>query len=385
MTEISLKFDKVPFVDILAEYLKRNKTSVYLDICSTIHHIFLSIFKENGLDLNINDRYFSFYDKKLSLKEYISQGGLELYYLEYNFSSKESVEILAPINTDYLDINGFIVEKKELKTKYNYKLKIRKISVADKLLKKVMSRINADEVLLPSSLDTWEWRQTFYDKYTGNSYFCSCFKDALSKVEANEGRNPHVNFALMNKSFKDDVCHLCTKTNSDLIYCHPMYASDFKRKYGAYIKKMSLEAGINEYDAENQLRQELGIAKIGEKWVNETLLYNYIKILFPSHIVLREASPIWLEKQRFDIYLPELNLAIEYHGLQHYKPVKHFGGEKTYQEGIMRDKVKVKKCKENNTHLVVFKYTENLNEDFICKKLSKYLAQSQLLSGMNKS
>lgn len=32
-------------------------------------------------------------------------------------------------------------------------------------------------------------------------------------------------------------------------------------------------------------------------------------------------------KAHIDFYIPSLNLAIEYNGIQHYKPVERFGGE----------------------------------------------------------
>ena len=61
--------------------------------------------------------------------------------------------------------------------------------------------------------------------------------------------------------------------NSDLFFCHPMYASSFKVKYGAYIRKFEIDEGLNERDAENKVRELKGVAKIGEKWINETLLF----------------------------------------------------------------------------------------------------------------
>ena len=55
-----------------------------------------------------------------------------------------------------------------------------------------------------------------------------------------------------------------------------MYGSAFKVKHGAYIKQIEIETGITEREVENIVRQEKGVAKIGEKWINETLLFNYI-------------------------------------------------------------------------------------------------------------
>lgn len=43
---------------------------------------------------------------------------------------------------------------------------------------------------------------------------------------------------------------------------------------------------------------------------------------------------------RYDFYLPEYNLFIEYHGEQHYKPIKFFGGDVGLKNRIKHDKIK---------------------------------------------
>lgn len=48
--------------------------------------------------------------------------------------------------------------------------------------------------------------------------------------------------------------------------------------------------------------------------------------------ILYEYSPDWLGKQRFDIYIPKYNIAIEYNGEQHYKPIARFGGVLGYNK-----------------------------------------------------
>ena len=230
--------------------------------------------------------------------------------------------------------------------------------------------------LLPSKLGVWEWRQTFYNKITGESFFCSCFKGALAKDQVGLAvRHTHLTHALEHKSFKDSICHICTNTNSDLIYCHKMYGSAFKAKYGAYIAKHSLQEGISERDAENYIRGLKGVARIGEKWVNETLLFNYINLLFPQYTVQREASPSWLNRQRFDIYIPELNLAMEYQGQQHYVAVDLFGGEEGLKRTKQRDKEKLQLSKANDVDIIYFSYKENITEKLVQNRLKSYLKE----------
>ena len=61
---------------------------------------------------------------------------------------------------------------------------------------------------------------------------------------------------------------------------------------------------------------------------------------------------------RFDFYLPDYDICIEYHGRQHYEPVEFFGGKKNFNEQRKRDKIKEKYCKENNIPLLVIPYWE---------------------------
>jgi len=62
----------------------------------------------------------------------------------------------------------------------------------------------------------------------------------------------------------------------------------------------------------------------------------------------------------FDFYLPEHNMCIEYDGLQHFKSIDYWGGEKTFKKVNLRDKIKNNYCEENNIKLVRIRYDENI-------------------------
>ena len=59
-------------------------------------------------------------------------------------------------------------------------------------------------------------------------------------------------------------------------------------------------------------------------------------------------------KMRFDFYLPELNICIEYQGIQHYDPTNKFYSK----EGQERDDVKRNYCKNNNIKLIEISYLD---------------------------
>lgn len=65
---------------------------------------------------------------------------------------------------------------------------------------------------------------------------------------------------------------------------------------------------------------------------------------------------------RFDFYLPDKNICIEYDGKQHFMPISKFGGIKEFLNIQKRDKIKTKYCYKNNIKLLRIKYTENIEK-----------------------
>lgn len=66
-------------------------------------------------------------------------------------------------------------------------------------------------------------------------------------------------------------------------------------------------------------------------------------------------------KLKFDFYLPEYNMCIEFNGIQHYKANEYFGGIKAFNEQIKKDNIKYNYCLNNNICLFVIKYDDDLN------------------------
>lgn len=66
-----------------------------------------------------------------------------------------------------------------------------------------------------------------------------------------------------------------------------------------------------------------------------------------------------------DFYLVDYNIAIECQGMQHFKSVKHFGGDETFEYRRNRDLTKKKLCLENNVKLIYFFNAKfnNLNDN----------------------
>jgi len=61
---------------------------------------------------------------------------------------------------------------------------------------------------------------------------------------------------------------------------------------------------------------------------------------------------------RFDFYISKLNLLIEYHGKQHFKEYKWFGGLPCFINLVKNDKYKERWATENKIFLQIYKYTD---------------------------
>ncbi|MCW7470573.1 hypothetical protein [Leptospira kanakyensis] len=126
-------------------------------------------------------------------------------------------------------------------------------------------------------------------------------------------------------------------------------------------------------ESENQLREKLGYKRIGEGYVREQQLYNeVIKYINPEKIK-RRYRPKWLQGLELDIYieLENKNIGIEHQGEQHLRPIKYFGGIKSYKKQILRDRRKLLICEANQVKLLYCYYNEPITL-FVKEILLKY-------------
>lgn len=118
----------------------------------------------------------------------------------------------------------------------------------------------------------------------------------------------------------------------------------------------------------------------------ERMIFKYLKdnnIVFEPQKSFEDCiNPKTNRLLRFDFYLPEYNLCIEFQGKQHYEPVVfRFGDKKSLNERKEeakekfasckeRDEIKRDFCEKNNIYLLEIKYTEqkdcwNILSDYI--------------------
>lgn len=95
----------------------------------------------------------------------------------------------------------------------------------------------------------------------------------------------------------------------------------------------------------------------GERSIENYLLSHNIKYNYEYKFT----DCTHINELRFDFYLPELNICIEYDGEQHYRPITYFGGEKSFRQTQTNDNIKSQYCITNNIKLIRIPYWDFKN------------------------
>jgi len=125
-------------------------------------------------------------------------------------------------------------------------------------------------------------------------------------------------------------------------------------------------------EIENSVRQDFGFRKVGEGWVSETLLRQIVSQIFDGYALVPHHRPDWLNGLELDLHIPDLRLAFEYQGQQHFHPVAAWGGQEALGRLRTRDAEKVRACKEAGVTLITVDYTEPLTQEHIRSLLQEH-------------
>jgi hypothetical protein len=112
------------------------------------------------------------------------------------------------------------------------------------------------------------------------------------------------------------------------------------------------------------------------------LIFKFFTDNFNSYDIAYQYSPQWLGRQRFDVYIKSLNIAIEYNGKQHYQPIEFFGGDKGFENLVRLDLLKRKKCLENDCILFEIKYDEDISHSLldIKNEIEYYISKGERIT-----
>ena len=107
---------------------------------------------------------------------------------------------------------------------------------------------------------------------------------------------------------------------------------------------------------------------IRPRWKHELSLFHAVRERFPD--TLYQYRPDWLGRQSLDLYIPSLKTAVEYQGIQHYRPVGFFGGEEALTLRQELDEQKRRLCEENDVCLIEWPYDREPTDDNVRELIS---------------
>lgn len=390
-------------------------------LCLSVEKYSLNV---DGIKIKSNE--FTFYNhiKPWNFKE-LSDFSHSINYLEILVSTLESFEELEVKSGKNISLvsssfgNNNVIIKKKFNTNsrcHIFTVKINEIILLPNVFKIIWGKLKY--LCIPScKVDylqdrvsfrcDYDWWINFECRICGKKYFCECFRPALEgycdsvvKKHCDEKMNPYLGAGALiegfvseykNSEFKSSCCHMCRGIKP--LSC---LGKNLIERYYPYVIKEAYNLDKNFFvlkedfynggflnpehrfnqiynEASNKVRDTIGYPRIGERYKRETELYYLIKGLFDGYKIIREASPSWLKPQRLDIFIPDLDLACEYQGEQHYMPISAWGGEDCLEKNKERDRIKKEKCKKNKIQVVYFYYWENINEQLIEKRLKKFI------------
>ena len=144
-----------------------------------------------------------------------------------------------------------------------------------------------------------------------------------------------------------------------------LYKLAYRRSIQLYKDKMS------QYESQTLKEMSEKGYKIS-KWKNESNLFSVVAQEHPDAIYQYRSE--WLGQQSLDIFIPSLNVGIEYQGEQHYRPIDFFGGETAFEDLVKRDLRKKQLCIDNNVKLIIWKYDETISKLTLSKKINQIMA-----------
>jgi len=338
----------------------------------------------------------------------LADGGYETWYPELQFSTKladrvdvaelESVGLeLEPIDYGFGVSRTHEFKVKALKTQNNHVLRLNHIKIAGRLFAEVKRALELNSPLTQPYLANpapglkehghemvvaRDELVSFDHIVDGTRMFCDCARPMHDKMRLSalgvvnqyvSNSWPHGLIQLLTKPcYSTAICHLCIARSSGPDVAAYRYGDEMQEFVPAYMNQLVQIDGMDERTARAEVQRTLGLSR----WSREAEMYQSVKRIFPDALVQREASPPWLGRLRLDVFLPQLHLALEYQGEQHFQPVAAFGGAEALARTIERDTLKKRLCKENKVELVCIRFDESLTISSLRHRLRRFLNSS---------
>ena len=390
-----MRLNLVVETNIFADQLSQEIVTGGLTVVDAIERLLCEYLEDSVLRL-LGDRIIKaprsvvhpgYYVNRFENLASLSELGYFTWYPEVQFATPKSdiLEITevesAGFDLGYIKYGGgterqFMYRRKELKSQVNHTVRFNKLTIPSGVFSqaiRIVAQFNPIKQPYIANLtvgcnnfvdDRIEgFRAVAFDHViTGERRFCRChFKAHAAMIsDAKERKSsyvpdswPHSVIDLLeHATYTDGLCHFCVSERHGQDALFEWYGSQIQRHFEPYIDLLVRSKDMDIRTAKAEARRRLSISR----WIREDELFRLIKILFPTKRILREATPRWLGQQRLDIYLPELELAIEHQGEQHYRPIGAFGGEQAFTKTLERDKRKRALCQENGITVVDIRF-----------------------------
>ncbi len=197
-----------------------------------------------------------------------------------------------------------------------------------------------------------------------------CFeKEKLEKLEKIKNKPK----GITNKLSQEDFLNKVKKVHGDKYdYTNTIYIKH-KEKIEVFCKK----DGHGKYS----LTANHHLKGVGCPKCKESKGESKIRLFLKAKNILFETQKMFMtlnnkkSRPKFDFYLPDYNICIEYDGKQHFEPIDAWGGYEEFLKIVKRDKIKNKFCEENNVRLLRISYLDYENiQKIIMEYLINYLS-----------
>jgi hypothetical protein len=175
------------------------------------------------------------------------------------------------------------------------------------------------------------------------------------------------------KWIKNNIFEILLVSSIVFILLYGLYRKFTKQKGSWNSQYIPVYSSNKEYNKENI---NINKTKLNGSSKGEEECRNILEIVFKKPF--KKARPDFLRNpvtQNFnlelDCYNPELRLAVEYNGEQHYKFIPYFHKNKeSFLNQKYRDELKMRMCKDNNITIIVVPYTEKNNiKNYLLREL----------------
>ena len=118
------------------------------------------------------------------------------------------------------------------------------------------------------------------------------------------------------------------------------------------------------------VKERFEISALGGSSHAEITILKMVRELLPNLKIVSHHRPDWLLGLEIDIWIPELNIGIEYQGEQHYKPIEIWGGEAGFMDLKARDERKRKLCQEKGVNLIEIRFDQQITKNDLEKLIN---------------